>query len=546
MAAELVIEGRIATLRGDAGPGWVESIAIRGGRVVASGTVADVGAAAGTGARRLRLGPDEVALPGLTDAHLHLATAALAATRVDLEGSSSIDALVGSVAARVAGAPEPTGWILGQGWSPDRLGRWPTADDLEAVAPSRRVALWAHDHHSLLVSRRVLADAGIDEATPDPPGGVLLRDPDGRPTGVLQERAAGLAASLVPVDDAPAIAAAVRCYARHLLALGVVAVHDPGPLHAPPGLGPAMEAYASLATAGALDLRLHACLRESQLDAAAASGLRSGGPLGPDPLHRLRVGWLKLFADGSLGSRTAALLDPLEPGVAPGGHGVRTTSPTALAALVRRAADQGLATMIHAIGDAAVRGALTALGEGREAGRLLPRIEHVQLLHPDDAPRFRALGVAASVQPVHVRNDVDAAREAWGDRADLRGYPYALLDRAGALLCFGSDAPVEAPDPWPGIAIAVTRRSGDWPTGTRPLGPEQGIGLWRALRAATVDPALVAGETDRGRLVPGARADLVVVPSAAVVEPVEPGGALERCRPRLVLVDGAIVAGTAS
>lgn len=546
MAADLVVEGRIATLRGDAGPGWVESVAVRDGRIIAAGTAEDAAAATGARVRRLRLDPDEVALPALTDSHLHLAAAALAATRVDLEGATTPDAFVRRVAARAAADGDEDAWILGQGWSPDRLGRWPTADDIEAAAPGRRVALWAHDHHSLLVSRRVLAESGIDERSDHPPGGVILRDAAGRPTGVLQEAAAALVLPRLPRDDAPAIAAAVRRYATELLGLGIVAVHDPGPLHAPGGIGPELEAYAMLAGTGALGIRLHGCLRESQLAAAADAGLRSGGPLGPDPRDRLRVGWLKLFADGSLGSRTAALLDPLEPGVEPGGHGVWTTPPEVLAALMRRAAAQGITSMIHAIGDAAVRGALTALGEVRSPGPLVPRIEHVQLLHGDDAPRFAALGVAASVQPVHLRTDAASARVAWGDRADARGYPYAMLDRAGARLCFGSDAPVEPPDPWPGIALAVTRRSPDWGTGATALGSEQGIGLWRAIRAATLDPALVAGEPDRGRLVPGARADLVIVPAAAVSEPVEPGGALERCRPRLVLMDGEVVAGTST
>lgn len=549
MRADLVVRGRVATLAGDDGPGWVDALAIAHGRVIAAGRMDDVASLVGPRTEILDLGPDRAAIPGLTDSHLHLSIAALAASRVQLEGATSPDELVARVAAGARATSGDDAWVLGSGWSPDALGRWPTARDLDAAAPGRRVALWAHDHHSLLVSARVLRDAGIDAIAGDPPGGVILRDGHGRATGVLQESAAGLAGRLVPPDDAAAIATAVRAYGRSLLGHGIVAVHDPGPLHVTAGLGPAIEAYRDLAARGELPVRVHACVREAQLDAAAAAGLRSGGPLGPDPRSRLRTGWLKLFADGSLGSRTAALLEPMEPG--PGGsrpagdpHGVWTTPPAELAALVARAAGQGIASMIHAIGDAAVRGALDALA--LTAGRVPvpPRVEHVQLLHELDTGRFAALGVTASVQPVHVRTDAPVARAVWGARADTRAYPYGALARAGARICFGSDAPVEDADPWPGIAIAVTRRSGAWAPDVPALGPAQAMPLWRAIRAAALDPALAASEADRGRLVPGFRADLVVLDAAALREPVVPGGPLETCRPRLVLVDGEVVAGT--
>ena len=176
----------------------------------------------------------------------------------------------------------------------------------------------------------------------------------------------------------------------------------------------------------------------------------------------------------------------------------------------------------------------------------MPRVEHAQLVDPDDdVPRFAALGIAASVQPVHVRSDVDKARRLWGARADARAYPFGALARSGAVVAFGTDAPVEPVDPWPGIACAVTRSAPTWPPGTPPLGPAHALPLWRAIRAACVDPALSAGERDRGRLVAGHRADVVVLPAAAVEEPVEIGGALWHARPRLVLVDGEVVAGDA-
>ena len=543
--ADLVLVGRVATLAGSDGPGWVEAIAVSEGRVVASGSAVDVRELAGPGTRRLILADDEVAIPGLTDAHLHLVDAALAGSRVALEGCGSIDELVGRVRAAAGG---DDGWIEGGGWDPDALGRWPTADDLERAAPGRRVALWAHDHHALLASARALAEAGISPVRSDPPGGVIRQDEAGRPTGVLHETAAGIVATRVPTPTVDAMAAAVSECARELVALGVVAVHDPGSMAARSDLGGPFEAYRRLAAAGDLALRVHASIRAEQLDAAEEAGVRSGQPLGPDPLDRLRLGWLKAFADGSLGSRTAALLAPMERVAAEGappndGLGVWLTTPERLGELAARAASIGIATQIHGIGDAAVRAALNALAPTVGATPLMPRVEHAQLVADDDIVRFAALGIAASVQPVHLRSDVDKARALWaGDRAERQAFPLAALASTGAVVAFGTDAPVEPFDPWPGIACAVTRSAPSWPAGTAPLGPAQGLSRWRAIHAACVDPAISAGELDRGRLVVGQRADIVVLPAEAVGEPVEAGGALWNARPRLVLVDGAVAA----
>jgi predicted amidohydrolase YtcJ len=332
-----------------------------------------------------------------------------------------------------------------------------------------------------------------------------------------------------------------------LVGIGVVAVHDPGGLSERRDLDGPIAAYRSLAAAGRLAMRVHACVRPEQLDAAEAAGLRSGRPLGPDPLGRLRMGWLKLFADGSLGSRTAALLDafeapPGEPAPPNGGFGVWLDDPDTLRARAERAAGLGITTQVHGIGDAAVRAALDVLGPTAGRTALMPRVEHAQLVADGDLPRFATLGIAASVQPVHVRSDALKARRLWGPRADTRAYPFAALDRSGAVVAFGTDAPVEPVDPWPGLACAVTRSAPSWPDGMPPLGPQHALPLWRAIRAACVNPALSAGEADRGRLVAGHRADLVVIPAAAVAEPVETGGSLWHARPRLVLVDGEVAA----
>ncbi len=217
--------------------------------------------------------------------------------------------------------------------------------------------------------------------------------------------------------------------------------------------------------------------------------------------------------------------------------------PEELRAQADRAAALGITTQIHGIGDAAVRAALDALAPTVGRTALMPRVEHTQLVHPDDIPRFAALGIAASMQPIHVRSDAEKARRLWGDRAEAWAYAFAALDRAGAVIAFGTDAPVEPVNPWPGLACAVTRSSPDWPEGMPPFGPQNALDLWRAVRASCLDAAITAGETDRGRLVAGQRADVVVIPAAAVDEPVEVGGALWHTRPRLVIVDGEVVAG---
>ncbi len=546
-SAGLLITGRIASLGGTRGPGWVEAIAVAAGRIVASGTLVEVEVAAAAGARRIELAPDEVAIPGLTDAHLHLAEAALARRRVDLEGAGSIDGLIARVRDAAGARPGRDAWIDGAGWDADTLGRWPTADDLERAAPGRLVALWAHDHHALLASPAALAAAGVDRTRPDPDGGVIRRGGDGEPTGVLHETAARLVASLVPPPTTADVADALVPLVRELVGLGVVAVHDPGGLSGRRDLGGPIAAYRGLAAAGALGMRIHACVRPEQLEAAGAEGLRSGEPLGPDPLDRLRLGWLKTFADGSLGSRTAALLEPLvqrpgEPRPPNGGYGVWLDEPAALRAQATRAADLGISTQIHAIGDAAVRAALDVLAPTVGRTALMPRVEHTQLVDAADIPRFAALGIAASMQPVHVRSDAEKARRLWGARGEAFAYAFAALDRAGAVIAFGTDAPVEPVDPWTGLACAVTRAAPGWPDGTPPFGPHNALGLWRAIRASCVDPAITAGETDRGRLLPGHRADVVVLPAAAIAEPVEVGGALWNARPRLVLLDGEVAA----
>jgi predicted amidohydrolase YtcJ len=540
----LVTGGRIATLAGPRGFGWVEAVGITDGRIAFAGSAVDLETRADPHTLRIELDPDEVAIPGLTDAHLHLAEGGLSLDRVDLSGSRTLDEGLERVRAADA-ALAPDAWLEGHGWHNDTWGVWPTADDLERVAPGRAIALWAHDHHALLASHRALEIARIDADRSDPDGGIIRRDQAGAPTGVLHESAARLVMDRVPPQTAEAYESSIARLTRDLIRLGVVAVHDPGALSLQTGLGAAIAAYRALDERGDLPIRVHAAIRSEQLVAATEAGLRSGDPIGP-PGGRARFGWLKLFADGTLGSRTAALLEPIEPEagrpVPPGTErGIWLTEPDAVADFARRAADAGITTQVHAIGDRACRATLDALEPTAGQSALMPRLEHVQLLHPDDLPRFARAGIAASIQPVHVRADAPIALRLWGERTETRGYPMRSLIEGGAVVAFGTDAPVEPIDPWPGLSMAVTRIDGTWPEGIPPFGPSERVTLEQATRAACLAPAITAAEdADRGRLVPGQRADLIVIPAEALTNPVEPGGALATARPRVVVIDGEV------
>ena len=551
MPLDALVTGRIATLADGAsdGFGWVEAIGIRGGRVAFAGSEVYLETRADPLTERIVLEPDQVAIPGLTDAHLHLAEAGIAARHVDLHGSGSLEDGMARIGAAHARLTDPDAWLEGFGWDVDTWGRWPTADDVERVAPGRRVALWAHDHHGLLVSHAALRTAGLGATTPDPDGGVIRRADDGAPTGVLLEAAARLVTVHIPLDSQADVEAGIVTVARELVSLGVVACHDPGGVTPDPDLTRSFPAYASLTDAGRIPIRVHVSIRDDALETALARGVRSGQPLGSNPDARAHVGWLKLFADGALTSRTAALLEDYEE--EPGRplpedrrRGVWMTEPAQLEELVRRAAGAGIHAQIHAIGDAAVRAALDVLEGVSDFGGgvgMMPRIEHAQMISPGDGPRFATAGIAASVQPIHLRTDAPGARRAWGERAEREAFAWSELVATGAVIAFGTDAPVEPFDPWPGIAIAVARRDASWESDSGPFGPAEAFTLARALRAACVDPAVSAGEADRGRLTVGQRADVVVLPAAALDEPVEPGGALATARPDMVLVDGKVV-----
>ena len=542
MTVDLVVVGRIATLAGDAANDLaiVEAIAIEQGRVVATGQRAAIEDLAGPAMRRIALGPDEAVIPGLTDGHLHLADAAVAAVQLELETSPTLETGLDRIRAAHEALDDPKAWLRGGGWDAGRWGAWPTAAALEATAPGRRIVLWSHDLHAVWASPAALAAAGVSAATPDPTGGIVRRLADGTPEGVLHEDATGLVTAHAPTLDGERLAELIERYCRRLLGLGVVAAHEPGELESDVRLEHGFAAIQRLAEAGRLPIRVHAGIRKGALELAIGRGLRSGDPLGP-PDGQARVGWLKLFGDGTLGSRTAAIFAPYldEParGAPPAGPlGTFVTEPAEMATLAEAAARAGIATQIHAIGDRSLRAALDALEPTVGRTALRPRVEHVQLVDDVDLLRFGRSGIVASVQPADLRDDAAKARRAWGPRAES-GYPWARLLASGATLAFGTDGPAADDDPWPALAMAVRRRDPSWAADVPTFGQAEAITLPQALRAACVGAATAAGETDRGRLTPGQRADLLVIPALALTDP----EALRTARPRLVLMDGAVV-----
>jgi predicted amidohydrolase YtcJ len=570
-APDLIIVGRIATLTGHRGYGWAEALAVAGGRVLAAGSAVDVEPLAVARTRRWRLGTDLIVTPALCDAHLHLQAAAMAMSQPDLTGldRAGVSAVIAAAHEERIARGDADGWLLGHGWSTTALGGHPEAAWLDEAAPGRPVALWAHDHHSRWLSSRAIQVAGL-AAHPDPRAGRIGRDGEGRPTGILFEAAAGLVDEVIPAPAASDVDMAIGAYAVTLAALGVTSVHDPGGVAPDPVRRLGVWLYHDMARAGRLPLRVTGSIREDDLEAAIEVGFRSGsagpwtddglggdgGPGGDgepgadlgqgrdDEFHgRYRDGWLKLFSDGALGSRTAALLSPYEAGDAagppPGGPaGMALRTREELAALAIAAAAARIASQIHAIGDAGVRTVLDALAEVPAVPGFRHRVEHAQLVHPDDLDRFAALHVAASVQPCHLLSDVTAMRTAWGARA-ATAFPLAAMDRAGTLMPFGTDAPVEPADPWRNIGAAVSRRGADWP-GSAAFHPEQAVSLDRALRAACLDGPRSAGRSDEGHLGVGARADLIVLP-AEPFEGAPDAAALAQLRPLATVLDGSLV-----
>lgn len=473
------------------------------GRVQAIGKLADLPPA---DMPRLDAG-GRVLMPGLIDAHGHVLALGAARRSLQLRDTADLPAALAAVRAHAQARPQAA-WITGGGWNQAawQLGRFPSAAELDTAEAARPVWLSRVDGHAGWANSRALALAGITRDTPDPAGGRIERDAAGEPSGVLVDAAMALVERHVPPEDAAELAANLDTAERELLALGITSVHDAGIS------ADADELLRQRAAAGQLRLRIYGMARGS--DDAFMARLRNAGPLrdAGDGHYTLRA--VKLFADGALGSRGAALLAPYSD--APGTRGLLFRTDAELLAQMRAAAKAGFQVNVHAIGDAANRQAVAgfealAREMGARSTALRHRIEHAQVVALGDLPRFARAQVIASIQPKHATSDMNMAEDRVGPQRIQGAYAWQRLLKAGATLACGSDFPVEEPSPWAGLYAAVTRED----AAGKPVGGwyrQQALTPVQALDCFTRSAAFAGhAEKDVGLLTPGHRADFILV-----------------------------------
>jgi predicted amidohydrolase YtcJ len=542
--ADLIIHNaRIYTV--DTRNSIVEAIAITGDRIAAVGSDEEMLRRRGS-ATRVVDAQGAAIVPGLHDAHGHFIGLGESLQIVDLRGTSSYEEVIARVRQRLASAA-PGEWILGRGWdqndwaatlstgTPERrsLG-WPVHAALSAVSPRNPVYLTRVDGHAGLANQQALAAAGITRSSPDPDGGRILRNEAGEPTGVLVDRAEDLVTGRIPPPSATQVEAQALLADETARRLGLTMVHDAGTG------GSTVDAYKRLVDAGRLKTRLYVMLSGSLRDLTPAF---EKGPLIGYAGGRLAVRAIKIQADGALGSRGAALLEPYAD--EPKTRGLLITPPEQVYALTLAASRARFQTAIHAIGDRANRQVLDVFekvqGEVPGARDLRMRVEHAQILDAAEIPRFARLGVIASMQPTHATSDMPWVPARIGDERMMEGaYVWRRLLSSGARIAAGSDFPVEEPNPMLGFYAAITRQD----TAGHPPGgwmPAERLTREEALRAFTIDAAYAAhAETDLGSIEPGKLADLLVL--SEDVMRVEPQAIL-KITVRMTIVGGEIVYG---
>ena len=442
------------------------AIAFASGRVVAFDDDAIAVRTARTQTIDLR---GRAVIPGLVDHHIHFTGYAMGIARVQLDGAGSLEEVVARVAERVKTA-KPSEWIFGRGWNHLDWTNptFPTKAPLDAVAPDNPVVLDRKDGHSTWLNNVALRAANITRDTPDPAGGKIERDANGEPTGLLRENAMNLLEGRRGFNASSISDDVLLNAIRAVHQLGITGIHNvEGAV--------SLRAFQSLRAQDKLTLRVMHTVPAENLERALEIGLRGG--FGDE---FLRIGGVKMFADGSLGSQTAWMLEPFAGH--PNNYGIPTTPIAEIERLARLAANAGMMVCTHAIGDRANREVLNVYEKLRRAGLAAPlRIEHAQHLHPADIPRFASLNVIVSMQPIHATSDCKMADDLLGARA-RSAYAFKSLLNTGARLAFGSDCPVETLDPWVGIHAAVTReRANGEPHGG--WYPEEKLSVEEAARA---------------------------------------------------------------
>jgi predicted amidohydrolase YtcJ len=532
--ADLILHNaRVYTV--DANRTIAEAVAIRGDRIARVGTNAQVLALRGSSTRVIDLGGATV-VPGLHDAHGHFTGLGASMQSINLRGTTSFQQVVDVVRQRVSAA-RPGEWIVGRSWDqndwPDK--EWPAHDALSAVSPNNPVYLTRVDGHAALVNRRAMEIANVTAATADPAGGRLIRVAANQPSGVLIDNAQALVSSRIPPVSPAQLDEQILLADGEMRRLGITTVHDAGTT------GETVEAYKRLIDAGRLKTRLYVMLRGPL---PALRPLFDKGPLVNYANHRLAVRAVKIVADGALGSRGAAMLEPYSD--EPGTTGLLTTPPEEVYQQTLAAAKAGFQPAIHAIGDRANRLVMDVFERVQRevpAARVLRmRVEHAQILDAAEIPRFAALNVIASMQATHATSDMPWVPARIGQsRMNEGAYVWRKLMAAGATIANGSDFPVEQPNPMLGLYAAVTRQD---PAGQPPGGWMPGERMTREemLASFTRNAAFAAhAETLSGTLEAGKLADLVVlskdvmrIPAAEILTTVV----------RTTIVGGELVSGS--
>jgi predicted amidohydrolase YtcJ len=448
-------------------------------------------------------------LPGFIDAHIHLLHTAYRSYYIDAQACSSEDVVANLVHQRAGQTPAGQ-WIQGGQWDKNLWAgqQFPTKASLDAAAPEHPVALWSKDGHVLWVNSLALQRAGITAQTPEPANGAILRDSTGEPTGILQEEGAtSLVYKFTDKRDPVLTRHLVEGKLKELQRSGITTIHDIEE-------SDAFNLFQQLRDEGGLGVRVNMILPRVMLPRLSALGLRAG--FGDD---MLRLGGIKIFADGTLGSQTAAMLDGFEGN--PDNRGILVLPEEKMKETASAAAELGMSIAIHAIGDRAARVALNSIEQAQRhlaelhtaqaMPRLRYRLEHVQLIAPEDLERMQRLGVIASVQPFHAVADRDIAERYWGKR-HLRAYAYRTMQQMGIPLAFGSDAPVETFDPLR-ILYAATMRSDAATSKPRPPWlPDQALSITQALWGYTMGASYAgAEEENKGSLTVGKLGDAVVL-----------------------------------
>lgn len=499
--AELIVTAeRIYTA--EAGP-HVHAVAISGGRFVYAGTRAGAERYRGPNTRAMDF-PGQYVYPGLADAHAHLTGLGASLERVRLDDTRTYDEVIARVVAQAAVRPAGE-WILGRGWDQTRwpVKDFPTHEALTRAVPNHPVVITRVDGHALLANARAMELAGVTAATPDPAGGRIVRDPAGYPTGVFVDNAENLINRVVP----RATPVQTRRYLQAALAevhkWGLTSVHDAGE---PRGT---IDLIESMAAQGDFDLRTYVMV---SADTASERHYFSRGPVNGAHGNRVWIRTIKVYADGALGSRGAALLAPYADD--PGNTGLLVTPPERIQSLVHAALAAGFQVATHAIGDRGNRIALDAYAEGlrrRPTRDHRFRVEHAQVIALSDIPRFAQLGVIPSMQASHQRSDMRWAEQRVGTDRIRGAYAWRRLLRTGVVIPNGSDAPVESVNPLISFYAAVTRQdeSGFPPGGWR---PEERMTRMEALKAMTIWPAYAAFQDSvLGSIKPGKLADFTVL-----------------------------------